>query len=149
MRKLRFLLLMVLASSAVSGWAQDADKATASAPGTTALEPLSAGYLTQLVLSLAFVVLCIFALAWLLRRGRFGTAANAGVIQIVAAQALGPRERVVLLQVGEEQVLIGLVPGQISKLHSLKQPLSTAKNEPEAVSSGFAKRLQQVLDSSR
>ena len=40
-------------------------------------------------------------------------------MKIVGGVALGPRERIVLLEVGEEWLVIGVVPGQIRTLHRM------------------------------
>ena len=42
-----------------------------------------------------------------------------GVMKIVGGVALGPRERIVLVEVGETWLVIGIVPGQIRTLHQL------------------------------
>lgn len=102
------------------------------------------GQIVQLLLGLGLVVALIFGLAWLLRRmqnqaGPRGSQA----IQLLASQSLGARERLLLVQVGEEQVLLGLTAGRITPLHVLKEPVvmsATPSGAPE-----FAKRLQDLL----
>lgn len=74
-----------------------------------------AGQLTQLVLGLLLVVGLIFVLAWLLRRVQRIGPGNAQVIELVGSRALGARDRLVLVQVGEEQILLGLTPGRITR----------------------------------
>ena len=69
------------------------------------------GQLTQLVLGLLLVVGLIFVLAWLMRRVQNIGPGNAQVIEMIGSRALGPRDRLVLVQVGEEQILLGLTPG--------------------------------------
>jgi flagellar protein FliO/FliZ len=103
-----------------------------------------AGQLTQLVLGLLLVLGLIFFLAWLLRRvQRAGPAGKGQVIELIGSRALGPRDRLVLVQVGNEQILLGLTPGTITALHVLKEPVhvpSTEKATPE-----FAQRLMELL----
>ncbi|AUG39860.1 MULTISPECIES: flagellar biosynthetic protein FliO [Pseudomonas] len=103
-----------------------------------------AGQLTQLVLGLLLVVGLIFFLAWLLRRvQQAGPAGKGQVIELVGSRALGPRDRLVLVQVGNEQILLGLTPGTITALHVLKEPVqvpSTEQATPE-----FAQRLMELL----
>ncbi|NOZ52288.1 MAG: flagellar biosynthetic protein FliO [Gammaproteobacteria bacterium] len=71
------------------------------------------------------VVLVFIALtAWLVRRfGNFQVSAK-GHLKIVGGLHMGTRERVVLIQVGDQQLLIGVAPGRIQTLHVLDQPLS-------------------------
>ncbi|MBT2294261.1 flagellar biosynthetic protein FliO [Pseudomonas fluorescens] len=103
-----------------------------------------AGQLAQLVLGLLLVLGLIFFLAWLLRRvQRAGPAGKGQVIDIVGSRALGPRDRLVLVQVGNEQILLGLSPGTITALHVLKEPVqvpATDQATPE-----FAQRLMELL----
>ncbi|MDR6609687.1 flagellar biosynthetic protein FliO [Pseudomonas synxantha] len=103
-----------------------------------------AGQLTQLVFGLLLVLGLIFLLAWLLRRvQQAGPAGKGQVIEIVGSRALGPRDRLMLVQVGNEQILLGLSPGSITALHVLKEPVqvpSTEKPTPE-----FAQRLLEML----
>jgi flagellar protein FliO/FliZ len=118
-----------------------ATAATAAAP---AVNGGVAGQLTQLVFGLLLVLGLIFFLAWLLRRvQQAGPAGKGQVIEIVGSRALGPRDRLMLVQVGNEQILLGLSPGSITALHVLKEPVqvpSTEKPTPE-----FAQRLLEML----
>lgn len=103
-----------------------------------------AGQLAQLVLGLLLVLGLIFFLAWMLRRvQQAGPAGKGQVIDIIGSRALGPRDRLVLVQVGNEQILLGLSPGTITALHVLKEPVqvpSTEQASPE-----FAQRLMELL----
>ncbi|ARB30680.1 flagellar biosynthetic protein FliO [Pseudomonas tolaasii] len=101
------------------------------------------GQLTQLVLGLLLVVGLIFVLAWLMRRVQRIGPGNAQVIEMVGSRALGPRDRLVLVQVGDEQILLGITPGRITPLHVLKSPVEVAKTE--AATPEFAQRLMELL----
>ena len=103
-----------------------------------------AGQLTQLVLGLLLVLGLIFLLAWLLRRvQQAGPAGKGQVIELIGSRALGPRDRLVLVQVGNEQVLLGLTPGTITALHVLKEPVQVPSTEPATPE--FAQRLMELL----
>nr|WP_269137418.1 flagellar biosynthetic protein FliO [Pseudomonas sp. PGPR40] len=104
-----------------------------------------AGQLTQLVFGLLLVLGLIFFLAWLLRRvQQAGPAGRGQVIELIGSRALGPRDRLMLVQVGNEQILLGLSPGTITALHVLKEPVpvpaTTEKATPE-----FAQHLLKML----
>ena len=99
--------------------------------------------LGQMLLGLLLVIGLIFMLAWLLRRvQQIGPRSNQ-VIKLLANQALGPRERLVLVQVGNEQVLLGLSAGRITPLHVMKDPVHLADAEPATPE--FAQRLMELL----
>ncbi|MEO4048370.1 flagellar biosynthetic protein FliO [Pseudomonas sp. CAU 1711] len=101
------------------------------------------GQLVQLMLGLLLVVALIFALAWLLRRvQQIGPRGNQA-IKLLASQPLGPRERLLLVQVGSEQILLGLSAGRITPLHVLKEPVHLADGEPATPE--FAQRLMELL----
>ncbi|MCG6574591.1 flagellar biosynthetic protein FliO [Pseudomonas sp. AF32] len=121
--------------------AEPAATATASAAATGSG---MAGQLAQLVLGLLLVLGLIFFLAWLLRRvQQAGPAGKGQVIDIVGSRALGPRDRLVLVQVGNEQILLGLSPGTITALHVLKEPVQVPTSEQ--VAPEFAQRLMELL----
>lgn len=101
------------------------------------------GQVVQLLLGLLLVIGLIFLLAWLMRRVQQIVPRGGQVIKILATQPLGPRDRLVLVQVGSEQVLLGLTPGNITSLHVLKEPVHLPDAEP--VSSEFAQRLMELL----
>lgn len=117
----------------------------ANAAAAPAVNSGVAGQLTQLVLGLLLVLGLIFFLAWLLRRVQHaGPAGKGQVIELIGSRALGPRDRLMLVQVGNEQILLGLSPGTITALHVLKEPVqvpsATEKATPE-----FAQRLMELM----
>lgn len=84
--------------------------------------------LAQVTLSLLLVLAAVFAAAWVVRRLRGFGKFNNGALQVVTEIAVGTKERVVLIQVGNQQLLIGVAPGRVSTLHVLPEPVSTPAN---------------------
>ena len=118
-----------------------------SALAQTAAEPdpvMSSDYLLRLVFGLAFIVVLIFVLARFVTRFNFNQGAGNGALKIIAGLPTGARDRIVLLQVGEEQILLGLTPGRIEKLHALSVPIET--NQETVVTGNFARKLKAVMD---
>nr|WP_207197650.1 flagellar biosynthetic protein FliO [Pseudomonas sp. TH06] len=104
-----------------------------------------AGQLTQLVFGLLLVLGLIFFLAWLLRRvQQAGPAGKGQVIELIGSRALGPRDRLMLVQVGNEQILLGLSPGTITALHVLKEPVEVPGISEKATPE-FAQHLLKIL----
>jgi len=98
---------------------------------------VGAGSLTQVTLSLLLVLGVVFAAAWVTRRlrgfGKFG----GGALQVVTEIAVGTKERVVLVQVGKQQLLVGVAPGRVSTLHVLDEPVTPQNpNTPVAPTDG-------------
>ncbi|MDB6144643.1 MAG: Flagellar biosynthesis protein FliQ [Pseudomonas sp.] len=114
------------------------------APVNAAMGSGVGGQLTQLVLGLGLVVGLIFALAWLLRRVQRAGPRNNQLIELLGSRALGPRDRLLLVQVGNEQILLGITPGRITPLHVLKEPVQVPATSQQATPE-FAQRLMELL----
>lgn len=97
------------------------------------------------VFSLLLVVAVIFMLAWVMRRMGGVTPRSNAMMKIVGALSMGARERVVLIQVGEEQVLLGVAPGRIQTLHVLDKPLQMS-DSVDMSSASFSDRLKSVIN---
>lgn len=100
-----------------------AGTALAEAARPVATGGLATGDLLSASLRMAGGLLAVLALltatAWLSRRFRVGTRPRAGLIEIQSGISLGAREKVVLLKVGREQVLVGVSPAGMRTLHVL------------------------------
>jgi flagellar protein FliO/FliZ len=103
--------------------------------------PLSAVNLLQTLLGLLLVLGCIVVVAWLLKRSNsFQSSAN-GKMKMIAGLPLGTRERAVLIQIGDEQLLLGVTTHSVNLLHKLDKPLPV-----DEVSGGdFAGKLRQIM----
>lgn len=88
------------------------------------------GYLSQLVGGLVLVLLAIVILAWFLRRVPGVATPGLGAIRILAVRAIGARERLMLVQVGSEQILIAVTAAGVRHLHTLAQPIEPPVDEP-------------------
>ena len=96
------------------------------APQTAkAVSSSPAAGLAQVTLSLMLVLAAVFAAAWIVRRMRNFGRPGAGAINIIADIALGQKERAVLIQVGAQQLLVGVAPGRVNTLHVLAEPVRT------------------------
>lgn len=106
--------------------------------------PLALSSLLQLTLGMLVVLGLIVGIAWLLKRsGRFQVAAGGG-LRILGGLSMGTRERVVLLQVGETQLLLGVAPGSVKTLHILDRPIE--QTHPSTTKgAGFAGQLSSLL----
>ena len=81
--------------------------------------------------TLVLIILVMIALAWLARRSgltrRLGD--DAGRLTIVATKSLGNRERVVLLDIGDERLVLGVTAAHITCLTVQERPVSEICNE--------------------
>jgi flagellar protein FliO/FliZ len=86
-------------------------------------------YLLQVVGSFFLVICALLAVMLLLKRFNTIGTSKGGYIEILASAPLGQRERAVLLQVGEEQILVGVAPGNVTTLHHISHPVSRSETE--------------------
>jgi flagellar protein FliO/FliZ len=82
-------------------------------------------------------------LAWLLKRTNNLQSSANGQLKIIAGLPLGTRERVVLIEAGNEQILVGVTPQQIQTLHVLKSPIDTSVENGKNHS--FSDKLKQIM----
>ncbi|SFX22345.1 flagellar biosynthetic protein FliO [Marinospirillum alkaliphilum] len=99
--------------------------------------PSTAAAATQIGLGLLVVLLLLFFLAWLVRRLNLvpGAMGAAGGMKVLAVLPLSNRERLILVQVGSEQLLLGVTQQQINLIHRLEEPLSTEGSQQAAFAS--------------
>lgn len=74
------------------------------------------GSSTQMLLGLLLVLGLMAGAVWLLRRYT-PLQRGDGSLKIVGGLALGARERLVLVETGGVRLLLGIMPGQVKKLH--------------------------------
>lgn len=131
-------LLMILPFSSMA-----IDKETVSVASS---DPMSGHYLLQLIMGLVVVLVCIVVLAWLAKRVNRLHSSTAGVMKIVGGLSMGAREKIVLLQVGNEQLLIGVAPGRINTLHVLDKPVEgTEHKHDENGEERFSEKLKSII----
>jgi len=82
--------------------------------------PVGLVNILQIMTYLILVILIIVGSAWLFRRyGRINRAAN-GDLKIIAGLSVGQRERIIIVEAGNTQLLLGVAPGRVQTLHVLE-----------------------------
>lgn len=109
-------------------------------PFAPARHDSAAGSIGGTVLALVLVVGLILALGSLARRMPGVGGASSKGLRVVGSLPLGPRDRVVVVEVGSTQLLIGVGPGGMRTLHTLEEPLPVA---PAPSTPPFAQLLAQ------
>jgi len=131
----RLPLLLTLLFPPLLFGAESASRAT---PGVVGAAPIA-----QVVVVLVLLVGLILGLAWLLRRfggARFG---GEGPVRVLGGVSLGQRERAMLLQVGETQLLVGVAPGRVQTLYILQEPVTLDTRGGERFSDRLAAAMQR------
>ena len=91
---------------------------------TAAAEParassFGAAGLLQAGLGLAFVVAMIFGCAWVARRFGLQQTGSGRLLKVVSSAMVGQRERVVVVEIGGQWLVVGVAAGQVRALHSM------------------------------
>ncbi|AQS38891.1 flagellar biosynthetic protein FliO [Shewanella psychrophila] len=92
--------------------------------------------MTNMLGGLIVVLAIIFVLAYIVKRLNLAPS-NHSVLKTLAVMPLGQKEKVVLLEVGGQQYLLGVTAQQIQVIDKLDTPISI---ETES----FAERLRQA-----
>jgi flagellar protein FliO/FliZ len=121
-----------------------------------AAEPVRASFgaagLLQAGLGLAFVVAMIFGCAWLARRFGLQAGGSGRLLKVVSSAMVGQRERVVVVEVGGQWLVLGVAAGQVRALHSMPAqtvPDSDAAPAPQRFTgpgSAFSNKLLESLN---
>ena len=129
--------LVAMAFAPQRALATEAPASLPAAPG------IGGGDILSLGLSLIVVVGVIIALGWFYSRSRFVSGGGADLITIVASRPLGPKERLMVVEVADQQLLIGMTSTGANTLHVLDKPIEVAARTP--ASGSFASRLKSAL----
>ena len=110
----------------------------------------SAGSLLQTIFALVFVLALLIGLAWVMKR--YGPKAMGGnsKMRVVSSLNLGGRERIVLIEVADQWIVVGASPGRVNALATMPRQegeppqLAAAQNGPAAAN--FSEWLKQTIE---
>jgi len=140
MKKCTALFFLMLQNFSVSA-GLTSDKATS-------VKTIDVGDLLNWSIGLVIVLGLFFLLTWLMKKLSGGSVAGSGQMQIIGGLSLGVREKIVLLKVGNQQLVLGVSPGRIEKLHVLQGEdcLETQANtNSSGTENNFANKLSQIM----
>ncbi|HOY23550.1 MAG TPA: flagellar biosynthetic protein FliO [Cellvibrio sp.] len=136
--------------------AVDASNSVAQTPVTTnssftapkpALPPQttsSASQLASLLGGLILILGLIYGLSWFVKRFSQGGFMQNPNMKIISAMPLGTRERLLLVDVGGKQLLLGVTATQINTLHVFDEPVAQAEKSAP-IASDFSQKLMAIL----
>ncbi len=131
----RLMLIWALAILSVSG--------TVSAEGVS-YTPIGGMYLLKMALALAVVLGVFYLLARIARQIQGGDNKASGVVKVLTGVSVGTRERLVVVEAGDVQMLLGISPAGIVKLREFDKPIIvTNQGEPTAP---FKAHMEKLLD---
>ena len=95
----------------------------------------------QLLAGMAAVIAAIAGVAWLARRAGLAQVSGGQLMRLVSALPVGAKERVVVVELGEQWLVLGIAPGRVSVLATLPRGLLPAAAPPAF---GFAALLEKA-----
>lgn len=107
----------------------------------------SSGGLFQILLGLIAVLGLMAGAAWLLKRFGNPQMASGAAVKIIGGIAVGNRERIMVIEVADQWIVVGVAPGRVTTLSTMPKqdiPLHTATDS--TTPSPFAGWLQQFMD---
>lgn len=141
---LRSAIAVVLAIPALAAAAEGARPAYAPPPPA-----VSSGGIVQIIFSLLLVLAVIVLVAWLLKRMNMVQQGHGNLLKVLGGVAIGQRERIVLVEVNDTWLVVGVGPSQIRTLHSLPKPEGADLHTPmqPGDTGKFAAILSSALNS--
>jgi flagellar protein FliO/FliZ len=113
----------------------------------------SAGSLLQTILALVLVLALLAGLAWAAKRYGPRMAGGSANLRMVGALNIGGRERIMVVEVGDQWIVVGASPGRVNALATM--PKGDAAGNPSASASlaghapsasSFSDWLKQTID---
>jgi flagellar protein FliO/FliZ len=98
-------------------------------------------------LGLIVILVMIFSLAWFMKKMGYSNVTGQGQLKIIASLNLGQKEKIVLIQVGKQQLLVGMTATQINTLHVLDEVLEETdiKQFGTTGNGAFASKFSELL----
>ena len=110
----------------------------------------AAGSLMQTTFALLLVLGLLAALAWFLKRYGPKAAGGSANLRMVGALNLGGRERIMVVEVGDQWIVVGTSPGRVNALATMPKQ-HTVEPHPTVqpglpMAGGFSDWLKQTID---
>ena len=108
---------------------------------------MSSGSVLQVILSLLLVLAAVVLVGWLLKRINLPQQGAGNALRVISGVAVGQRERIVLVEVNDTWLVVGVAPGQVNALHTMpKGSLSAAPVGPAGDDNKFQVWLKQMME---
>ncbi|WP_332853035.1 flagellar biosynthetic protein FliO [Duganella sp. S19_KUP01_CR8] len=105
------------------------------------------GGLLQTTFALMFVLALLVGLAWFLKRYGPKNLGGGRNVKLVGALSVGARERILVVEVGEQWIVVGASPGRMNALATMpRQEISEQDSTAALPTANFAAWLKQTID---
>lgn len=141
--KQAWLTASSLAFLMASGMAQAAADQPAAAPATGPSPMLD---MLKVLFCLVIVLGALFGMLWLMKRSGLGPTQSSGAVKIVGGVSVGSRERVLVLEVADQWIVVGVAPGSVNALANLPRQEQFVQPQGLAPAGQFASWLKQKIE---
>jgi flagellar protein FliO/FliZ len=97
------------------------------------------------IVGLVVVVATILLLAWVARRSGLSARPSGRAMRVVDSLALGPRQRIIVVEIENTWMLVGVTAGQMTLLHTLPAGQLEGPRPAVTLASTFAGKLGEAL----
>lgn len=131
---MRAFLLVLVAFAA--GSVRAAEQAT---PGATSS-------LLQVLLGLVIVLGLLAGTAWVIRHFGLTRTSSASAVKVIGGASIGTRERIVLVEVADQWIVVGVAPGCVNALTTMPRQEGFVQGDPTPAGKNFASWLKQTIE---
>jgi len=140
----RILAVLVTAFFSPLALAADAARPAYVPPPAAAV---TSGSVLQVILSLLLVLAAVVLVGWILKRINLPQQGAGNALKVISGVAVGQRERIVLVEVNDTWLVVGVAPGQVNALHTMpKGFLPNAPNTTTGDDNKFQGWLKQMME---
>jgi len=108
---------------------------------------VSSGSVLQVILSLLLVLAAVVLVGWILKRINLPQQGAGNALKVISGVAVGQRERIVLVEVNDTWLVVGVAPGQVNALHTMpKGSLPSSPNTVKGDDGKFQGWLKQMME---
>lgn len=108
---------------------------------------MSSGSVMQIIFSLILVLGAVALVAWIMKRINLPQHGAASLLKVISGVAVGQRERIVLVEVNDTWLVVGVAPGQVRTLHTMpKGALPSGTQLSSAPDGKFQMWLKQMVE---
>jgi flagellar protein FliO/FliZ len=135
----RFFLALLLLATA---------PALAQSASSPAMQGTPTGMILQALFGLAVVLGLMAGAAWLIKRFNPNRPGQGGHVRIVGGVSVGSRERVIVVEVADQWIVVGVAPGNVNALSTMpRQEMPAPGNAPSSDGGrNFSSWLKQSIE---
>ncbi len=139
--KYTFISVIILLSNIEICWSLE--RASKTSTDHVLSDTVGASHIIQMFFGLFIIIALILGLAWLIKRINNFQGNMNGVLKLLSMISVGQREKVALIQVGKQQLLIGVSSGKVNTLLILEENIDSGDSRKQY--SSFSEKLSAVL----